>query len=454
MGNFFRVSILLLLASNVSRSWSVPCSPVAQTLSVSTTADALFLAEAINCTGGIFDVEWVGRVTLSETIRVFGKTTLAINGGDPSSAVIDGAGRTQLLKLQNSSLTMSGIALTRGSAPYGGAIEANEALLSISNCTLTDNDAIMSGGSVALYNGARLNVTGDSTLANNSAGSGGAVYLSSSEAFLQGRVVFSGNTASDYGGAMVGLDGSIIAITGEETSFVGNAAGIHGGAINFFIGGTLLVTGNTGFHQNTAGGDGGAISLNEESEMRQEGEATFTNNVAVEYGGAIEASTFCPVTLGGGVKFEKNTAGYGGAVAFYKSSSLNVFGSTSFVNNSASAGGAVEIEDNCNVSLSGDTKFEMNTATSGGAGLYSLGNVAIRIENAVFESNTVLGGNGGATFLGSSGMVTEAVEFVGCSFLNNVAIDGSGGAVFISSGYVDIVASNFTENTAGERQTL
>ncbi|CAN0556420.1 unnamed protein product, partial [Ectocarpus sp. 12 AP-2014] len=129
---------------------------------------------------------------------------------------------------------MSGVALTRGSAPYGGAIEANEAFLSISNCTLTDNDAVMSGGSVALYNGAHLNVTGDSTLANSSAGSGGAVYLSSSEAFLQGRVVFSDNTASDYGGAMVGLDGSMIAITGEETSFVGNAAGIHGGAINFF----------------------------------------------------------------------------------------------------------------------------------------------------------------------------------------------------------------------------
>ena len=437
----------------MAESQQVSCTPELQTFSVETTEDALHLVERLNCTRGNVTVEWIGRVVMVETLRVLEGTTLFVHGGDPSSVVMDGAGSIQLFQVQNATLEVSGLGLTRGDAAYGGAIEASGSRLAIANCTFSGNNADFEGGAIALYSGTNLEVVGQSTFANNSATSAGAIHLSSSVASIQGEVMFVTNTASKYGGAVVAFNGSTMSLE-EETRFEHNAAGLHGGAVNLFVDSTLLFAGDIIFDGNKASGDGGGISLNEGSVMRQEGVATFTNNEALIYGGALEASNYCSVFLDGEVKFEGNTAEYGGAAAFYKESYLGSSGSVWFVNNSAIAGGAFEVEDNCNISFAGDTLFAGNIARSGGGGFYSLGNVYMKIEGANFDSNMVFKGSGGGVFLGSSGMVSQAVEFIDCNFSKNEAFAASGGAFLISSGYVDILDNLFVENIAGKRYNL
>ena len=434
-------------------SQQASCTPERQTFSVETTEDALHLVERLNCTRGNFVVEWAGRVVMVETLRVLEGTTLFVHGGDPSSVVMDGAGSVQLFQVQNATLEVSGLGLTRGDAANGGAIEASGSILAITNCTFSGNNANIKGGAIALYDGTNLEVVGQSTFANDSATSAGAIYLSSSVASIQGEVMFVTNTASEYGGAVVAFNGSTMAIEGEAR-FEHNAAGLHGGAVDLFVDSTLLFAGDIIFDGNKAFGDGGGISLNQGSVMRQEGVATFTNNEALIYGGALEVSAYCSVFLGGEVKFEGNTAEYGGAAAFYKESCLGSFGSVWFVNNSAIAGGAFEVEDNCNISFAGDTLFAENIAESGGGGFYSLGNVYMKIEGANFDSNVVRKGPGGGVFLGSSGKVNQAVEFIDCNFNKNEAFGGSGGAFLVSSGCVDISGNTFVENMAGKRSNL
>lgn len=65
-----------------------PCPLQTQSINVSTTADALHLANAVRCEGtGSFVVEWFGRVAVGATISVSNGTTLDITSATPGTVV-------------------------------------------------------------------------------------------------------------------------------------------------------------------------------------------------------------------------------------------------------------------------------------------------------------------------------------------------------------------------------
>lgn len=73
-----------------------PCAVGVTTLVVSSNAEALDLSEALLCSGGQFEVAWVGNVRITSTIAVSNGTSLRITGSSfGAQGVVDGGGDTR-----------------------------------------------------------------------------------------------------------------------------------------------------------------------------------------------------------------------------------------------------------------------------------------------------------------------------------------------------------------------
>lgn len=68
---------------------TLPCSLDRSLWTVASSEDAVTLATSLRCSDGDFAVQWVGEVTVTETIRVTNGTSLNITG-DGSGATANG----------------------------------------------------------------------------------------------------------------------------------------------------------------------------------------------------------------------------------------------------------------------------------------------------------------------------------------------------------------------------
>ena len=277
---------VLLLAS--WRSGATPCnsSQVVVPPRVDDTEDAYQLAEALNCTGGSFDVEWVGSVKLETAIRVLDGTTLSVTGASDGSSRIDGANETSLFEVMGGNLHLSKLTMVNGTAEFGGSINARDSVVTTSSCSFV--------GNVALY--------------------GGAVYLFDS-AFEALNATFVGNIAEFDGGAIVSIASNVT--VGQSGRFEGNEA-LYGGAI-CAEGSLIYVTDSTSFLGNTAFEGGGAFLWASEFEANN---TTFVGNNSTHWGGAIYAGSPSITISNGAHVLENSATGRRGAVMVYGNGSL------------------------------------------------------------------------------------------------------------------------------------
>lgn len=84
--------------ASVALAASHACSPDPQAWVVNNSATASALASTANCSGGIFDVEWIGHFEFPETIYLTDGTVMNIAGAG-AGAVADGAGSEQFLNV-------------------------------------------------------------------------------------------------------------------------------------------------------------------------------------------------------------------------------------------------------------------------------------------------------------------------------------------------------------------
>ncbi len=174
----------------------------------------------------------------SSAVATISGLTIANGGGDPmeqGGAILQDSG----------SLTLNGCVLTGSAVPgYGGVIFA-EGSLTVSNCTIFNNTAEISGGGIYQISGA---LTLDNCMfAQNSTGfaGGGGVYYSGSQGVIR-NCTFSGN--SSKGGGGVDNAGTLVI---SNSTFSGNS-GPDGGILNT---GTARVW-NTIAAGNGSGGSG------------------------------------------------------------------------------------------------------------------------------------------------------------------------------------------------------
>lgn len=448
----------------------------------------------------------------SHSIFMVNNTSFAITGlrltGARGSAIRVGTGRLSITGSRfdaNSASPRSDsvdgvLAAVTGATPAGGAIRAEDSIVSIIGSTFSENIAADGngqsagiGGAVALFNGS-LSVE-DSTFTGNMTrppkagrdlGSGGAIHVQGGSVAIAGSA-FQANTAGTQGGAIWASDG-VLAIA--STTFEGNATGLPllaetgGGAV--YADGTTTISDAT-FQLNATGGRGGAIlafgplavtastfdrnsahglvpldrepivGLGSGGAIAAPGgpptvaDSVFTQNFAAVGGGAIDATD--PISISGS-RFEDNglrgivtlDLGGGGAI---RGSVVTVTGSVFNRNHARQflrgqqmdlfaqpSGGAI----NAQVATVDASSFSFNEA-AGAGGAIGANEVSV---TATSLSHNISGGAGGAIAAGTASIQTTTLAF-------NVAGHAGGGTHV--AGPATVVNSTFYGNTSDASQS-
>ncbi|CAN0443611.1 unnamed protein product [Pylaiella littoralis] len=453
---------------------SMVCSPSLQMeWVVEDTAGALELANAINCSGGTFNVEWRGHVVVTQTLWVTESTILNVTGVEvgASPAIADGGREVQIFSVVNASLNLHDMILTNAYGIVGGAVFAVLGALTFSGETsFVNNTADEFGGALSLEGGT-ISWDGDMTFADNSCTwDGGAINARAVSASWSGNTTFVGNRIHSFGygggysfgGAIFAYLESNVSWTGQ-TSFVDNRVDIgdvnrevicEGGAVALDSNSSATWSGKTTFEDNEACYCGGALYANE-STFSWTNETVFSNNRALS-GGAVCIEWWSGATWSSPTTFVGNSVSdNGGAIYAADVSSVAWSGHTLFDGNSARDGGAVHVGGTSTLSWEGATAFEGNVASGSGGGLLIGEGVEASWTGQTNFSHNHADLNGGAV-VSSLDSVTEATEtYISVngsnSFVNN-SCGNYGGALMVSGAVSLSILSediSFHGNTAG-----
>lgn len=410
------------------------------------------------------------------------KTNTATNGGAIYSN-LGAAGANQVKTAATDTEAAVLYALTITDCAFGGTDDNDESLgnsatsgaggaiymVGGSDLILTGTDsskAVFEGNAAtgdggAIYRPNTSNCTGVVSIENyafagNSAANGGAIYnnggtLSVTNADKTSTAMFTGNVASNWGGAIYTTGGSL---TISDYKFSNNS-GTYGGAILMF---TVSEVTNTEFEGNFASAaEGGAIYKSASGETTFTG-CTFTNNYSATNGGAIlngggkltiSGSSFS----GNGVNSEGTpVTTNGGAIANYNGE-LVVQDASSFSGNKAvTNGGAIYNNKNKTVTIQGLSSFSENTATASGGAIYNnegyLYVIASSFDSNI--SNSTADSTGGGAIFNYKGTLSitnpEKVETV--KFANNKAETAWGGAIYTTDGSFTLSDYTMSGNAA------
>ncbi|CAN0122023.1 unnamed protein product [Ectocarpus sp. 6 AP-2014] len=422
---------------------ALPCTADAQqTWVVESSTQAQALAAAVNCSGGLFEVEWRGRVVVGEPFYVVDGTVLTISGAD-SSAVVEGNASTRMFTVVNADLYLSHVNVSYGSSTTGGAIAAARSSLTLNGTNFVGNTASAYGGAIYVSDGSSVYCVG-STFSGNEAGiDGGAMYVTGSSV-VSGGGTWVNNTAGDSGGALRIQSGSS-ASWGEESMFGNNTAGRAGGAVSIDNGSGVSWSGPNDLFSNSAGLFGGALSSTHGSSASWSDLTTHANNWVGDlgYGGALYLCNGSMASFSAQTAFLGNEAGYNGGAVFVDEGSAASWRGEAMIlferNRAGRFGGALAVSARSRVSCTTETTstfFDNSAFDGGGAILVELDSSLSFGGNTSFESNRALGdlnteiGWGGALHVdGSNASSSGRVKFTGNSARY-------GGALYVLHGSV------------------
>jgi uncharacterized repeat protein (TIGR01451 family) len=339
-----------------------------------------------NCGGGPVTIP----ITATKTIAA---TTSLDGAGQQITLDAQGATRHFLTQYSNTtafSLTLRNLTLRNGhAADYGGAIRlvfqepARLLTLTIDHVTFANNVCDAAGNDVgggAIYAlGGFVNIT-NSVFTGNRGGNGGALGQIQAR-FTIADSVFSANTtnprAADGGnGGAIYIDGSNLGtLTIERSVFTGNTATNLGGAIHTYMygGASAMVVQDATFADNVGSTNGGAI-FHMNGGLTIMG-STFSGNRVVGQGGALW------VTDGGG----------GTNVAVTNSTFTgNQATGTRPNNGSVGLGGAITNSGASSLALTNVT-IAGNHADWVGGGIVS-GTAGTTLKNSIVANNTAANG--------------------------------------------------------------
>ncbi|MDM4720027.1 right-handed parallel beta-helix repeat-containing protein [Micromonospora sp. WMMA1363] len=296
-------------------------------------------------------------------------------------------------------LRLKHLTLTRGKTAEdddGGAVYVNVGgKLDLDHTTLDNNtvDDVGSDDGGAVFNDGGIVTIRSSTLKNNSASLGGAIFTGVGELTVTTSKLIS-NTSDLDGGAIYG---DLDTVTVSKSRISHNHAGSDGGGIYSFEG--ALKIDRSAVTHNTAGFDGGGIFKNEDSIFVFK--STIAGNLAADDGGGMFLDDDgANITES---KILNNTAadGDGGGVyVFYVIGDTAAFRRTVISGNQAlgadSTGGGIHIEAATGVVALTDVKITNNTATDPAGGVENNGTVTstgkvIIVDNV--PTNCANGGN-------------------------------------------------------------
>ncbi|CAN0045690.1 unnamed protein product, partial [Scytosiphon promiscuus] len=411
----------------------LPCSEEAQQQwVVSDPAHVQLLAAAINCSGGLFEVEWKGDVVVDESIYVADRTVLKVFGAE-SGAVINGNASTRLFTIVNASLHLSNLNVSSGASTAGGAIAAAGSSLILNRTYFIENKADSHGGAVYVSDGSSVSCVGGGTFLGNEAGFDGGAMFVTGESVASCGGLWANNRAARNGGGVFASDGSSLSWD-ASTEFSSNIAGVSGGAVAVYSNSLASWSGVTTYADNVASA-GGALATFLGSTTWWNVSTTFTRNNA-DIGGAVRVYRSNLSWSGDGTGYYENRAtSHAGGMDIVQSN-VSCANSTYAENSAVGRGGALHVDSGSSVLFEGSTLFQGNRAVSNpdlyesgyGGGLVVVSSRVAWSEHMHFVNNSAEAVGGVLYVSESSVSWSEGTT----SFHGNTAL--SGGAIFLWNG--------------------
>lgn len=414
--------------------------------------------------GGIYSYESTLTVTDSTISgnEAKGSTSLIrYNSKDEISSEALGNGGGGICAVgKKSDVTLDGVTVTGNKATYskkgtGAGIEAQGGTLTVTECTITNNEAQGNGGGIFSAEGNELNISG-STIQGNKADNGGGIHMGEARdtsktpskatitdtKILENEAIGSGEGGGVYVGGpradatlkgctvannkSVSTGGGIAAklstVTLDDTTVENNQA-VNGGGL-FHLGiavpGSLTLQNGSVIRNNTASSMGGGLFLWGNVGLKSDN-SEISGNKAL-YGAGIAASQY--------------TANFASPKLELVDTKVNNNGDANTV-----MGGGIYAASGVTVT-SKNTKFLGNTASSGGGILLYL-NSSADLNNSEVSGNKATGNGGGVYVYDATCSLTTSN---GTVFRENSGYRGGG--IFSSGGTVTVEDSTFEKNTA------
>eukprot|EP01117_Protostelium_nocturnum_P011237 TRINITY_DN407_c1_g2_i1.p1 TRINITY_DN407_c1_g2~~TRINITY_DN407_c1_g2_i1.p1 ORF type:complete len:1520 (+),score=556.57 TRINITY_DN407_c1_g2_i1:40-4599(+) len=322
------------------------------------------------------------------------------------------------------SLNIISTSFYNNSASQAGAVSFNriDEVSHFINCTFGSNYASSSGGAI-LTN--KMVIRNSSFDGNRAVSAGGAIYSESNTQFFIRSVTASNNSAASGGFLYVSTSSSPGALSFDNATFNGNVADQgSGGALWLGDSFTNLTLRDISFYSNRASLDGGAISFNPSS---------LALNLTLE---RIQSSGNSAGNSGGFLSL-------GVSFSFLQIDSIKSIGDTATIN-----GGSISIlsaKSNSNIFIT-NSLFKDCVSSSIGGGLYVAGLLdSLFMDNNVMVNNTCTTYSGGALAVG---VIANALTIRNSQLSWNSAVFQGGALSLQSSSKIqsvlieNVVASN------------
>lgn len=437
------VTLLLTLGLLVSRASAATCSATADNGTiVFTSNDMLAIQQAIaagsrgatikvagTCIGVPNSPNNDSGVYLYYPLTLRGGyTTSNWNSSNPTAnpTILDANQAGRVIYAYASGTTVENMTIRNGSTNVGAGVLtsfARHGRVTLRSLIIENNNAGNTAGGLGSYQTDLI--VENVRFSNNTSGAAGAIYHNCQ--------------ATD------GIECAPAIV--RETTFVNNRASGDGGAMYVFTGTVRIeesaFTGNTV----TSGNDGGAFYI-DQSDVVVIG-TTFTSNTASNGRGGAIHNRYGMLDLQD-VEMRQNSAENGSGGAIYNGRGLTVSNST-LISNRASDGGAI-FGHGFEIASIERTTVSNNTATATGGGIVNEGQLTI--AQSTLDNNSAVFSGGGIHNDGLGNLTIMR------STLSNNAVssDSSGGGGLFNRGFVTMVNStlsgNSAESTRAQRDNL
>ena len=294
---------------------------------------------------------------------------------------VNGNNSSRVFEIENATVSMNRMTITGGTSGggRGGGIAASNSTVSLSNSTVSNNQANNYAGGI--YAVVSTVIISNSTVSGNSAGSGGGgIYAFISTVSLSNTTV-SGNQADEFGGGIAAVDASTVSLSNSTVS--GNSAEF-GAGIAASNSSTVSLSNST--VSGNSAESGGGIYARRSSNVSLSN-STVSGNSALYIGGGIIANG-STVSLSNSI-VSGNSVGYGGGGIFASNSSTVSLSNSTVSGNSTNFRGGGIFAYNSTVSLSNST-VSGNSANFYG-GIFAISTSTVSLSNSIVANS--LGGD-------------------------------------------------------------
>lgn len=408
-------------------------------------------------------------------IRIAKGSLTVIDSEITDNHTTDSAFNAGGIAANNSDVDITG-SLIAGNTARGGAgllfsgIDANT--LTIDKTVFSANVANAFGGGLEVANGNDIVTITNTLFEQNSTnnGAGGAIVVFQNAQMTLDKVTFNDNHANTASTSVTG--GGAVAINSQSTSaeytftnstFSGNTANGHGGAIFSNSNNATIHIDNSSFDSNASlSNSGGAIyagvididnsiisnnaaNLGGGIFISRNGDAAINNSTIDDNnaitGGGMYVDTQATATINNGV-LEDNHADAGAGIYGINSAEIVLNNSTVDNNDAAAVGGGVALFQGAKATLN-DSDITNNSAGFNGGGIDGFIGVEIKVlNNSIIAHNTAASDGGGI-----SAGDTVVINIVDSDITDNTA-QGVGGGISTFLSELLISHSNITDNNA------